>query len=181
MAKQKAQKKRGPYLAAAFFCDQVILGNDGALTPVRICDSLKVDIAADAPSDFPSKDQRLAVRMAGLLSFKTGDALGGEYTVRIVMESPSGKTSPVYEQKIKLTEPAHGGGNLIFQNIINLYKGGLFWFNVYLDGKLMTRIPIQITYERLPPEVPSFPPSGTPSVSTKGSESDRADKRRPKP
>jgi hypothetical protein len=160
MARRKKQtnkptkKQRGPYLAAAFFCDQVVKGSDEALTPVRITDQIHVAIAPNAPADFPSKENRIPVQMAALLSFKTGD-FPGEHTVRILMESPSGDRSEAHLQKVQFSEPPHGGANLILQNTVRVYRGGLFWFNVYLDDRLMTRMPLHITYGR---QEPAFAP-----------------------
>jgi hypothetical protein len=159
MAKRKKQgkKKRGPYLAAAFFCDQIVQGNDGALTPVRISDQTHIAISANVPPDFPSKENRLFVPMAGLLSFKTGD-FPGEHTVRIIMESPSGEVKSAFEQKVQFSHPPHGGGNVILHNTVGVYKGGLFWFDVYLDDKLMTSMPLRITYSRQEPTTPTATP-----------------------
>jgi hypothetical protein len=164
MARKQHKKRRGPYLAAAFFCDQVVRGHDQALTAVRITDNTKFLIPANAPADFPSKNNRASVEITSLLSFKTGYAPAGEHTVRVVMESPSGKLNPVYEQKVPFSAPPYGGANLILLNNIQMYKGGVFWFKVYLDGKLMTEMPFQLTYERQQP-APSTPsPAGNDST-----------------
>jgi hypothetical protein len=182
--KQRKKKPRGPYLAAAFFCEQVIKSEDGALTPVRITDQIKVLIPANAPADFPSEQNRLPVRMSGLLSFKSGD-FPGEHTLRLVMESPSGKVEKMHEQKIPFSDPPQGGGNLILQNTVGVYKGGLFWFNVYLDGKRMTSIPLEIKYEReQAAQTPAAAPVGadsTPAPPTRSRKSPQAPKVKPSP
>src|SRR5262245_54605911 len=136
MAKKKPAKKGGPYLAAAFFCDAVIEDRaDGALSAIRIIDT--INIVLPATPDFPSEENALPVAVAGILSFKSGDSPGG-HVVRVVMNSPSGKKSPPFEQTLTLVETEQGGANLILRNTISVVKGGLFWFDVYLDGKLIT-------------------------------------------
>src|SRR5438045_3853222 len=114
MAKKKREDgKDGPYLAAAVFCEQVIQGNDGVLTPIRIIDQYHAPIPANAPEDFPSKEKRLLVPTVAFLSFKSGKSGGGEHTLRLVMESPSGDRANTKDQQIELTSPAHGGANLV--------------------------------------------------------------------
>src|SRR5260370_17336461 len=104
MAKKKRKIDGGPYLAAAFFCEQVIESKDGSLSAIRIIDQIQVAIPANLPADVPSKENRVAVNMAGLLSFKTGYARPGQHTVRVIMRSPSGKKNqtspPLVDNKI---------------------------------------------------------------------------------
>ena len=148
MAKSKPvrKKKDGPYLAAALFCETVIEdAADRALSAIRIIDTITL-VLPDTP-DFPSKENRLPVRMTGLLSFKTGGS-PGEHVVRVVMISPSGKKNPALEQTITLREPEQGGANVTLRTTIGVVKGGLFWFHVYLDGKLLTRMPLKIVLEK---------------------------------
>jgi hypothetical protein len=151
MAKSKKQpRKNGPYLAAAFFCDNVLEEKDGTLSAVRMLDQIKVTVPASAPDDFPSEENKVPLAMAGLLSFKSGES-PGPHTVRLEMESPTGKVSTAHEQTIPFAGQAHGGGNLILRFVLRVNKGGLFWFNVYLDNKLMTTMPLQVTVEREQP------------------------------
>ncbi|HEV3449237.1 MAG TPA: hypothetical protein VG099_31665 [Gemmataceae bacterium] len=151
MAKKKsAKEKRGPYLATAVFCDNVLREHDGTISAIRMVDQVRIGIPANAPADVPSKEKRVQVITTGLLCFKTGD-YPGSHKIRIVMESPDGKISEQQERMLEFTPHEHGGGNLIFPTSIMVYRGGLFWFNVYLDDKLMTRMPLAITIERQQP------------------------------
>jgi hypothetical protein len=152
MSKTRKKSKRmgGPYLTAALFCESIIEDKaDGALTIIRVIDQMELCIV-NAPPDFPSETNRLRVSVRGLLSFKTGDAQGN-HTVRCVMESPSGKTAQVLEQTLPFTPQPHGGANLRLSITIDVFKGGLFWQHVYLDGKRIARMPLQITISREPP------------------------------
>jgi len=150
MAKGKIKPKRkgGPYLAAAFFCERTIEDKqDGALSAIRMTDQINVMLDPSAPPDFPSETQRLPVVISGLLAFKTGDS-PGEHVVRLVMHSPSGKKSTVLEQTLPFTPRPHGGANLRLNNVIAVKKGGLFWLHVFLDGRRVARMPLQITIQR---------------------------------
>lgn len=158
MAKKATGKKKagGPYLAAAFFCERVIEDkSDGALTVVRMIDTITITLPADSEPDVPSKSKRIPVGLTAVLSFKSGDA-PGHHTLRYVLVSPSGKESPPTDQVVTFTEKEQGGANYILKSVVQVMKGGLFWLEVSLDGRLVTRMPIQISVNReAPPEKPS--------------------------
>jgi hypothetical protein len=148
-AAKRARKKGGPYLPASFFCEKIIEDKqDSALSAIRIIDTINVQLDPSTPSEIHSEEHRVPVSIASLLSFKTGDS-PGEHTVRIVMQSPSGKESEtVFEQVIPFPPEPQGGANLRVQNVIQVKKGGLFWMEVILDGKPVTRMPLLISIQR---------------------------------
>lgn len=153
--KSIAKAKRGPFLAAAFFCESIIEGKDNALTPVHMIDQLQVTLGESTPPDVPSEENRVAVGVWSVICLKTGGS-PGDYALQIVAESPSGKKEAVFEQKIALTEPAQGGANIKLHHNIVVKKGGLFWMHVSLDGRPLTSMPLLITVVRekaVPPEV----------------------------
>src|SRR5262249_40244121 len=132
MAK-RTKKTGGPYLAAAFFCENVIEDKaDGALSAIRIIDKIDMILPETAAPDFPSEQNKLPVAISAVLSFKTGDATG-DHDVRLVMESPSGRENPPFEQTLKFSKEQYGGANLRLNTTIMVVKGGLFWLDVYLD------------------------------------------------
>jgi hypothetical protein len=150
MAK-KTKKTGGPFLAAAFYCETVIEDKgDGTLSAIRIIDQINILVPPDAPLDFPSEQQRIQVPIMAVLSFRTGDAKG-THTVTVVMESPTGKKNTPYEHTIPFSDVKHGGANLRVNMTIAVVKGGLFLADVFLDGKLVTRMPLQIDVRREQP------------------------------
>jgi hypothetical protein len=157
-AKGKTGKKTGgPYLAAALFCETIIEDKkDNTLTAVRIMDQINFTLHPSTPKDFPSETQRLSVPVPTLLAFKTGYSHGGEHTVRIIAESPSGKRQKIFEQVLAFSEAPNGGANLNITQVIHVKKGGLFWLHVFLDGKRVARMPLMISLQR-GEEVPDQP------------------------
>lgn len=154
-AKKQEKKKGGPYLAAAFFCETTIEDKqDGALSAIRMLDQIILKIPAVAPVDPSSEERKIPVSVSGLLSFKSGD-FPGDHRIRLVMESPSGKSQVAYEQTLPFTPPPQGGANLRLNHTILVKKGGLFWMNVFLDGKRVTRMPLLISVQR--PDAASAP------------------------
>jgi hypothetical protein len=156
MARQKPtngkSKKRGPYLSAAFFCERTIEDKqDNTISIVRMVDTLMIQLHPSTPLDFPSEANRLPVPISALVSFKTGDS-PGSHTLKLVMESPSGKKAPPVEQQFVLSKDPQGGFNYRLNSVIQVMKGGLFWLHVYLDDKHITKTPFLIKIER--PEQP---------------------------
>jgi hypothetical protein len=163
MAKSRKGKLGGPYLAAAVFCELTTEDRDGAVSAIRIIDQINLMVHPSAPADV-----KLPVHIQGLLTFKTGYATGGERPIRLVMHSPSGKTQAL-DYTVSFSPNPHGGANLRLQQVIMVDKGGLFWFDVMLDGKRMTRMPLFINVAR--GELPSPPgaASEVPKRSSNGS------------
>jgi hypothetical protein len=149
-AKGKGAKKGGPFLAAAFFCEKTLLeaSPDEAVSAIRLIDHITVTLPADTPVDFPSEENRLDVPVAGLISFKTGDAAPGKHNLRLITHSPTGKVNEPWDQTIEFSAEPYGGSNLRLKNVFQVVKGGLFWVDVILDGQWFTRIPLWISIQR---------------------------------
>lgn len=147
-SKKQAAKRSGPHLAAAVFCDNVLQEKqDGALTVIRIIDTVNVTLHPSTPADVPSEANRIPVTVQGLVSFRTGDA-PGEHTIRLQMQSPSGKTTDIYQTSLVFKPEPNAGGNVLFNSVIAVMKGGLFWLSVYLDDQKMTQMPLMINVNR---------------------------------
>lgn len=150
MAKTKKHPKKnigGPYLASAVFCDSLVRGEDGAMTVVRIIDNATLTLPDDAPSDVPSEEKKLLMSLEGLIVFKRGDA-GGRHVVKLVAHSPSGKDLALHEQPFDFRDEMHGGYNLRLKVNMAIAEPGLYWVDVLLDGKQMTRMPLMIIVKR---------------------------------
>jgi hypothetical protein len=149
MAKAKRQKKKvkgGPYLAAACFCESILEDKLGTISAIRIIDQ----IAAQMPShvtDFPTDQNRLVVPVSALVILRTGYS-PGEHRLQFVVTSPSGKKERSPEQTVNLTPQEHGGFQIISRMNFGVFKGGLFWVDVILDDKRITRMPIRIEIQR---------------------------------
>jgi hypothetical protein len=138
----------GPFLTAALFCDQIVEDKDGSLSCIRIIDTVNITLDPTAPKDMPSETNRIPVVTRGLVAFRGDGGRRKRYNLRLVMESPSGKSGTVLEQEIQFSGEAHGGANFNFTCTIAVKKGGLFWLRVLLDEKDVTRVPLLITVKR---------------------------------
>jgi hypothetical protein len=94
----------GPFLASALFCENVVQDKDNTITLVRIIDKFTVQLPANMPPGFPSKENPLPVNISGLITFRTGDARG-KHEVRLIVVSPTGKKAEILKQVLNSTAP----------------------------------------------------------------------------
>jgi hypothetical protein len=152
MARKTRPRKGHPYLVAILFCDQVLEDkHDRVPSLIRVIDQVNVGVLPTAPPDFPSESNRILAEFVAFISFKSSGS--SEYhTVRCDMESPSGKKETSFEQAIPFPADLHGGASLTLNMKVRVFKGGLFWLHVYLDGKHVGRAPVRIMIHRQYPE-----------------------------
>jgi len=134
----------GPYLQAALLCERVIEEKDGVLSVMRIIDRLiHTAMGSGAPEIMPP----LTHAMTALVILKSGTARG-PVQVRIDMEEPSGLVTPG-PSMTALMEGEDRGQNLIMGMQTTFKEAGLYWFSVYLDEQLATRMPFRVVYTRI--------------------------------
>jgi len=128
----------------AGLCEQVIEDKTGVLSLIRIIDTIThTEARPDAPPEMPP----ITYPMKMVIMLKAGRARG-RHELKIVPESPSGETKDPLIRSIQMEGEERG-----FNNIINMVftftMEGLYWFNVYLDESLLTRIPLRVKYNRV--------------------------------
>ncbi len=133
----------GPFLQAAFICERVLQEADGVVSAIRIIDRLFVQ---------PGPGQQAAAAMPAVLmshtllvTFKSGSARG-RFTAKLVFRGPSGLKLQEVSVPV-LLEGEERGANLIIPYHIQVDQEGLYWFDVYFEGKLMTKIPFRVVYQ----------------------------------
>ena len=82
-----------------------------------------------------------------LLMFKSGSAKG-KHEVALMIHSPAGKKTPSLKQEFVLSPNPSGGANVRVQFGMAVKEGGLFLVDVLLDGKVVTRMPLQVDITR---------------------------------
>ncbi len=82
------------------------------------------------------------------ITLKSGEARGS-HEIKIIREPPSGirDTDPLLNMTVNLEGQERGAGiygpvNMTFN------QQGLYWFDVYVDDTLMTRMPFRVIYQR---------------------------------
>ena len=133
----------GPFLAAALLCESVLQEKDGRLSVIRINNRITITAGTGAPEKMPPS----TISATALISFRAGFARGS-YSVRLQPITPSGKRLPEVSLPI-LLEGDDRGQNLILPIRLQAAEEGLYWFDVRLNERLLTRIPLRLVYRRI--------------------------------
>lgn len=135
----------GPYLQAAVFCDQAIIGNDGVLTLVRVVD--RVTQRAQGPGA-PEAMQPLDYNLTAVIMLKAGKVRGSHQLTLWRSTDPLLERIQVRSQDVYLEGEADRGANVIVRFTTRFEDPGLYWFDVDFDGSLLTRMPFRVIYLR---------------------------------
>ena len=141
----------GPYLTAAALCERTIQESDGVLTLVRLVDKVTASPvslpgatagATEAPGFRP-----FMVSLSLVVALKAGSA-SDTRTVRVVPREPSGEQLPATEAEVSFAgdNPARGV-NVVINTNLGVREVGLYWFDVFLNEQMLSRIPLQIEYQ----------------------------------
>jgi hypothetical protein len=159
MAKAKPPRRRrrptGPYLAAAFLAEWVLAEADGVVSITRIVDRIALQPVGISQPSLPGGIQAL-FKVVLFLSWKTGGK-PGSYVVNVELTNPKGETSGLMGQVVELVDyPPTNGANLIFRLQLG-FEPGLYWFDVYLDDRFVTAVPMEVLALEPEPQSPKLP------------------------
>ena len=148
---KNAKKIGGPFLAAAFFCDNIIEdASDKTISVARIIDGCQIKLPPETPADVPSNENPVPISQNALISFRGGDS-PGRHVVKFILIAPDGSERNPIDQWIDIPDGPNGGANVKLKIGFMAYETGLFIVNVYLDGSLVTRMPYMVTIEKEKP------------------------------
>jgi hypothetical protein len=137
------EHREGPYIAAAAICEHLIQDNRGVLSLIGIID--RVTITASGPKA-PDKMPPTPVNVKLVVMLKSGGARG-THELALQVEAPDGSHGPKQCQTCHL-EGEDRGFNWIVNTALTVNQEGLYWFEVLLDDRLITRIPLRLLYQR---------------------------------
>ena len=136
--------EQGPYIQVAAFCEQVIEDKTGVLSLIRVIDTITHTASGPQP---PAEMPPVPWRMKLVLALKPGRARG-RHEVRIVPEQPSSEPKEPIALSVHL-DGEDRGANLIMDMVFTFTMEGLYWFNVYLNDELFTKMPFRVKYMRV--------------------------------
>lgn len=131
-----------PYVAAALFCDRVIEGKDGSLTAVRIVDTVAAQVKETFDPAAP-----LPVPVPTLLVVLRAGELTGKHHLQIRHRPSAGKVLATVSLDI-LLDGEERGAQAIIEYGVQWLSAGLHWFELELDGRQLTRMPLRISWQR---------------------------------
>ena len=136
---------KGPYVQAALFADMLLEDKTGALSAIRIIDRITHVIQGPSPpDDLPPFNRQLNA----LIALKPGGARGRQ-TFKLWQESPDGQRAVVGEGTFHFSGAPNTGANLMLALNVTFRQEGLFYFDVEVDGSILTRMPIEVLYNRV--------------------------------
>lgn len=144
--------ERGPYLITAVFCEQVLQEASGVLSLIRIVDRMTMtSTGPNAPVEMPHAQLNWTL----VITLKSGDARGS-HDVKIVPQLPSGETKSPIIRSVHL-EGENKGQSLITRINMPLEMPGIYWFQIYVDEQLITKVPLEVIYSRVVTPGPQRP------------------------
>jgi hypothetical protein len=134
---------QGPFLAMAVLCEKVLREADGVISVIRVVDRVNVELRGPgAPDEMPP----IPISLNAVLSFKSGFAKG-KYKVKLITRSPSGVESAAQNMPPIFLEGDERGANLIVSLQLSVTEEGLYWIDVLLEERVLTRIPLRVLYQ----------------------------------
>jgi hypothetical protein len=147
MAKSK-KAIGGPFVTAALLCNSVTEDSDGVVSALRIVDEIRAVIPHNAPIDFPSETTPVEVSLFALVIIRRGDARGGKHVLRLVVETPTGKTSELTRQTVEMPKYPNGAAAVKARMTLKLRSAGVFWIDVFLGKDRLTRMALNLLIQR---------------------------------
>jgi len=151
----------GPYVQVAALCETVIESKDGVLSLIRVIDRYIHTVAGPAP---PERLEAFSVSPVLVIMLKAG-FMRGSYQVRIRAKTPSQQSLPDVSVPM-LFEADHRGANVVLRMQLQIDEEGIYWFEILGGETLLTKVPLQIVYQRLALAGPAAPPGAGPGPGT---------------
>ena len=133
---------QGPFLSAAILCEKVLIEQDGVASAIRIVDRVTQQVSGPQPPDAMEPFEH---ELTLYLTFKSG-AARGPFRLEIRLQKPSGESPAPFTQTLNFEGDDERGVNIINRFQIRVEMPGLHWFDVYLEGHRITRIPLRVIY-----------------------------------
>jgi hypothetical protein len=134
----------GPFISAAALCNMVLEEKDGTHSLIRMVDRLTFTVVGDAPAIMPTINVNNVLLF---LSFKSGYVKGSR-SIKVSLSTPSG--DEINQASFTaLFEGDERGINVTVQLNLGIQEEGLYWFNVYVDDELVTKVPLRVIYQRV--------------------------------
>lgn len=133
----------GPYLNSAVLCASAEHVDGKTWTITGVFDQYQVPGGFDSPEQMPP----IRLKYVIFVLLRSGSARG---TARLGIrpEKPSGLRQQTLEVPMLFRGDEQGMPQR-FALESTFDEEGLYWFDVLLDGALLTRIPLRVTYQRV--------------------------------
>ena len=144
----------GPHLKSAVFCEKILRESDGVLSLIRVVD--RVTISARGPGA-PDTMPKTPYHITAVIML-TSDRARGRHEIKIEPEEPSGLKKSPFLVTVQM-EGEDRGANVVMDMHFTFELEGLYWFYVYFDDTLLTKMPFRVMYARVSSGIQE-PPTG---------------------
>ncbi len=128
----------GPFVAMAVLCQRVDRQPDGTVDVIGVVDG----VAIDQPEVLVPGQDGPVVSLTALVSVRAGD-LRGRHALSVRGQYPSGSDGPSVARPVDFTDSTPGA-TLAIPLELELDGAGTYWFDVYCNDRLVTRIPLVV-------------------------------------
>jgi hypothetical protein len=129
------------YLNIAVFCERVLREADNVMSLIRVIDRFYVRGASVEMGNH-------VLRFVIVLLFKAG-FLRGKQIIRVRPLSPSKKQLPAMEIPTLFEGDEDRGNATVAETQFVVNEEGLYWFDVFLNDELVTRMPLRVIYQQV--------------------------------
>ena len=136
--RRKAEKVGGPFLAYAVLCERVLNEKDNVQSLIRVFDRVTPRIREG--KSIPKEG--LVLPLVLTVAFKSVEFVG---TKNVTVEVSGRRKCPIPETAIQF-EGRERGPVVTFEMAFAMKESELVWFEVKLDGKTMTRVPLRVHF-----------------------------------
>ena len=146
----------GPHLSVAFLCEKVLIERDGVFSIIRVVDRFTIPVFGVVPPGVQIPPP--VIQAAMVVGLKAGSVATGQYNVRIRGIKPDG--GQFLETNAQMFFPGGEDAGVLapIPVVISNPEQGLYWFDVYFEEALLTRIPMRVLHQvAVLPPIPSQP------------------------
>jgi hypothetical protein len=141
---QASGRSTGPFLAAAVFCETLLEEKNGTKSLIRVVDRItQRAMGLETPEQMAPFEWTATL----FIALKPGQARGNT-SYRIRMESPDGLSREIGGGSFNFLGGPNQGADLVSPVRLRFEMAGLYWFDIEIDGQLLTRMPLEVLYER---------------------------------
>lgn len=135
-----------PYLHVATFCEKVLREGDGVSSLIRLIDRFNVQ-------GMTEEMQPIVLSFMVYISFKSG-FMRGKQKISLRPKSPKGQDLPAMDFPLLFEGDDDRGPAMAFPVNWAVQEEGLFWWDLYVNDELVTRMPLRVDYQRVRMPIP---------------------------
>ena len=129
------------YLHVATFCEKVLREADGVNSIIRLIDRFNIQ-------GYAQEMQPIVLSFMVYISFKSG-FMRGKQKISLRPKSPKGEDLPSMDYPVLFEGDDDRGLAMGFPVNWAVAEEGLFWWDLYLNYELVTRMPLRIDYQQV--------------------------------